>query len=124
MAHAEIEITAELVQDLLPDQHPDLADRPLRLGARGWGNHLWRLGDDPAVRDDAATATDWTGPALLVHGDVKAPAICTPVSACNGPVSPRSPSGPSSWPPPTAPTALTTSCSSATPTTKHTAWRS
>jgi aminoglycoside phosphotransferase (APT) family kinase protein len=46
----EIELTAELVRELLRDQHPDLADRPLTLGARGWDNQLWRLGDDLAVR--------------------------------------------------------------------------
>ncbi|MDX6418333.1 MAG: hypothetical protein QOG28_2953, partial [Trebonia sp.] len=32
MARPELEITAELVRDLLRDQHPDLADRPLALG--------------------------------------------------------------------------------------------
>ncbi|WP_369392256.1 aminoglycoside phosphotransferase family protein [Streptomyces sp. CG1] len=55
MTHTEIEITAEFVRDLLCDQHPDLADRPLRLGARGWDNQLWRLGDDLAVRLPWAT---------------------------------------------------------------------
>ena len=50
MTHADIEITAELVRDLVRDQHPDLADHPVRLGARGWDNQLWRLGDDLAVR--------------------------------------------------------------------------
>jgi len=45
-----LEITAELVRELVRDQHPDLADRPVRLGARGWDNQLWRLGDDLAVR--------------------------------------------------------------------------
>ena len=50
-----IEITAELVRDLLRDQHPDLADQPVRLGARGWDNQLWRLGDDLAVRLPWAT---------------------------------------------------------------------
>ncbi|MGW6356988.1 aminoglycoside phosphotransferase family protein [Streptomyces sp. NPDC055092] len=55
MPHTEIEITADLVRDLLRDQHPDLADRPLRLGARGWDNQLWRLGDDLAVRLPWAT---------------------------------------------------------------------
>ncbi|WP_189249884.1 aminoglycoside phosphotransferase family protein [Streptosporangium pseudovulgare] len=50
MTHTEIEITAELVRDLLRDQHPDLADHPVRLGALGWANQLWRLGDDLAVR--------------------------------------------------------------------------
>ncbi|SDP41068.1 Predicted kinase, aminoglycoside phosphotransferase (APT) family [Streptomyces sp. cf386] len=57
MTHTEIEITAELVRDLLRDQHPDLADRPVRLGARGWDNQLWRLGDDLAVRLPWATST-------------------------------------------------------------------
>ncbi|CAL9578767.1 hypothetical protein SUDANB106_05003 [Streptomyces sp. enrichment culture] len=35
VTHTETEITAEPVRDLLRDQHPDLADRPLRLGALG-----------------------------------------------------------------------------------------
>ncbi|MER5423420.1 phosphotransferase [Streptosporangium roseum] len=55
MTHTEIEISAELVRELLRDQHPDLADRPVRLGARGWDNQLWRLGDDLAVRLPWAT---------------------------------------------------------------------
>ncbi|MBO1416592.1 aminoglycoside phosphotransferase family protein [Streptomyces sp. FH025] len=55
MTHTETEITAELVRQLLRDQHPDLADRPVRLGARGWDNQLWRLGDDLAVRLPWAT---------------------------------------------------------------------
>ncbi len=55
MTHADIEITAELVRDLLRDQHPDLADHPVTLGARGWDNQLWRLGDDLAVRLPWAT---------------------------------------------------------------------
>ncbi|WP_405182283.1 aminoglycoside phosphotransferase family protein [Nocardia sp. NBC_01377] len=55
MTHTEIEMTAELVRDLLRDQHPDLADHPVRLGARGWDNQLWRLGDDLAVRLPWAT---------------------------------------------------------------------
>ncbi|MFC4565778.1 aminoglycoside phosphotransferase family protein [Nocardiopsis mangrovi] len=50
MTDTGIEITAELVRELLRDQHPDLADLPVRLGARGWDNQLWRLGDDLAVR--------------------------------------------------------------------------
>ncbi|MBT2478124.1 aminoglycoside phosphotransferase family protein [Streptomyces sp. ISL-94] len=55
MTQTEIEITAELVRHLLRDQHPDLADHPLKLGARGWDNQLWRLGDDLAVRLPWAT---------------------------------------------------------------------
>jgi aminoglycoside phosphotransferase (APT) family kinase protein len=52
---AAIEITAEFVRELLREQHPDLADRPVTLGARGWDNQLWRLGDDLAVRLPWAT---------------------------------------------------------------------
>ncbi|MFF8763563.1 aminoglycoside phosphotransferase family protein [Nocardiopsis dassonvillei] len=50
MAHPPIGLTAELVRGLLLEQHPDLADRPLHSGTRGWGNQMWRLGDDLAVR--------------------------------------------------------------------------
>ena len=39
-----------LVRALLRDQHADLADLPLREVDGGWDNHLWRLGDDLAVR--------------------------------------------------------------------------
>ena len=55
MTHTEIDISADLVRELLREQHPDLADRPVRLGARGWDNQLWRLGDDLAVRLPWAT---------------------------------------------------------------------
>jgi aminoglycoside phosphotransferase (APT) family kinase protein len=55
MTHADIDITADLVLSLVRDQHPDLADRPVRLGAKGWDNQLWRLGDDLAVRLPWAT---------------------------------------------------------------------
>jgi hypothetical protein len=55
MTHTEIEISAELARDLLLDQHPDLAERPVSLGARGWDNQLRRLGDDLAVRLPWAT---------------------------------------------------------------------
>lgn len=56
-AHTDIEITAELVRDLLRDQHPDLTDHPLTLCARGGENQPWRLGDDRAVRLPWATQT-------------------------------------------------------------------
>jgi len=55
MTTAELEITADLIRELLRDQHPDLAGRPVTLGARGWDNQLWRLGDDLAVRLPWAT---------------------------------------------------------------------
>lgn len=47
---AGIEPTAELVRRLLVDQHPDLANHPLVLAARGWDNQMWRLGKNLAVR--------------------------------------------------------------------------
>lgn len=47
---SEIEATADLVRDLLREQHPDLAELPIREVAGGWGNQMWRLGDDLAVR--------------------------------------------------------------------------
>ncbi|TXS38465.1 aminoglycoside phosphotransferase family protein [Streptomyces sp. OR43] len=46
----EIEITAELVRDLLREQHPDLAGLAVREVEGGWGNQMWRLGDELAVR--------------------------------------------------------------------------
>jgi aminoglycoside phosphotransferase (APT) family kinase protein len=55
MTPSETEITAELIRDLLRDQHPDLAHLPVTFGARGWDNQLWRLGGDLAVRLPWAT---------------------------------------------------------------------
>ena len=55
MTHSEVEVSAELIRELLRDQHPDLADLPVTFGARGWDNQLWRLGDDLAVRLPWAT---------------------------------------------------------------------
>ncbi|MFJ9150247.1 aminoglycoside phosphotransferase family protein [Streptomyces sp. NPDC102270] len=45
-----IEITADLVRNLLQEQHPDLAGLAIREVAGGWGNQMWRLGDELAVR--------------------------------------------------------------------------
>lgn len=50
MTDPEIEITAELVRDLLQDQHPDLAGLAIREVAGGWDNQMWRLGDELVVR--------------------------------------------------------------------------
>ncbi|MEB8341852.1 aminoglycoside phosphotransferase family protein [Streptomyces endophyticus] len=78
MTHTAIEITAELVQELLHEQHPDLADRPVRLGARGWDNQLWRIGEDLAVRLPWATGS---ADALLrkEHAWLPALAPCLPL---------------------------------------------
>uniref|UniRef100_A0AAU3I8J0 Aminoglycoside phosphotransferase family protein n=1 Tax=Streptomyces sp. NBC_01393 TaxID=2903851 RepID=A0AAU3I8J0_9ACTN len=55
MAITESDITEDLIRDLLREQCPDLADLPLKLGALGWDNQVWRLGDDLAVRLPWAT---------------------------------------------------------------------
>ncbi|MFD8596687.1 aminoglycoside phosphotransferase family protein [Kitasatospora sp. NPDC059646] len=50
MIDSETEIDADLVRDLLREQHPDLAGLPVREVDGGWGNRMWRLGDELAVR--------------------------------------------------------------------------
>ncbi|WP_255945255.1 phosphotransferase [Streptomyces odontomachi] len=50
MIASEIETSEDLVRDLLREQHPDLAELPIREVAGGWGNQMWRLGDELAVR--------------------------------------------------------------------------
>ncbi|WP_329026619.1 aminoglycoside phosphotransferase family protein [Streptomyces sp. NBC_00690] len=55
MTATATDITEELIRELLREQHPDLADQPVKLGARGWDNQLWRLGEDLAVRLPWAT---------------------------------------------------------------------
>lgn len=47
---AEVDLSVDLVRRLLADQHPDLADLPVRLVAHGWDNATFRLGPDLAVR--------------------------------------------------------------------------
>lgn len=47
---ADIEIDESLVRSLLREQHPDLADLPLRAIECGWDNALFRLGDALVVR--------------------------------------------------------------------------
>lgn len=53
---AEVAVDVPLVRSLLADQHPDLADRRLRVVANGWDNVVVRLGDDLAVRLPRRTA--------------------------------------------------------------------
>jgi aminoglycoside phosphotransferase (APT) family kinase protein len=47
---AEVDVTVGLVEGLVRDQHPDLADLPLRVVANGWDNVTLRLGEGLAVR--------------------------------------------------------------------------
>jgi aminoglycoside phosphotransferase (APT) family kinase protein len=48
--NAEVEVDEALVRRLLNEQHPDLADLPLRPLEHGWDNVSWRLGDELLVR--------------------------------------------------------------------------
>ncbi|MFE2421856.1 aminoglycoside phosphotransferase family protein [Streptomyces hokutonensis] len=50
MIESEKEISEDLVRGLLREQHPDLAELPIREVVGGWGNQMWRLGDELAVR--------------------------------------------------------------------------
>src|SRR6516165_6756230 len=68
----ENEVTADLIAELLREQHPDLANLPLTFGAAGWDNQLWRLGADLAVR--LPWATQDAGE-LLVKEHTLVPAI-------------------------------------------------
>ncbi|RJT80850.1 aminoglycoside phosphotransferase family protein [Arthrobacter cheniae] len=50
LPRAEIDVAPSLVTSLLTDQHPDLADLPVRFVGHGWDNFLFRLGADLVVR--------------------------------------------------------------------------
>lgn len=47
---AEVDVGPALVRSLLAEQHPDLAELPLRAVAHGWDNAIVRVGEDLAVR--------------------------------------------------------------------------
>lgn len=50
MPAAETAISEALVVQLLQEQHPDLADLPVRFENEGWDSAIFRLGRDLAVR--------------------------------------------------------------------------
>ncbi|MER7797058.1 aminoglycoside phosphotransferase family protein [Microbacterium sp. NPDC096154] len=50
MVAPDIDVTVELARALLAEQHPDLADLPIRIAANGWDNTVLRLGADLALR--------------------------------------------------------------------------
>jgi aminoglycoside phosphotransferase (APT) family kinase protein len=50
MPPAEHAIDSALVRVLLAEQHPDLAQLPIRPVTHGWDNVMFRLGEDLAVR--------------------------------------------------------------------------
>lgn len=49
MTATETDVNEAMIRDLLREQRPDRADRPLKLGALGWDNQVRRLGDDLAA---------------------------------------------------------------------------
>ncbi|BAJ31543.1 MULTISPECIES: aminoglycoside phosphotransferase family protein [Kitasatospora] len=48
--HGRLDVDADTVRALLRAQHPDLAELALRRVEGGWGNRMWRLGEEHAVR--------------------------------------------------------------------------
>ena len=60
---ADVHIETAVVRALLRDQHPDLAELPLRRLEAGWDNQLFRLGDRLAIRLPRRTASA----GLIVH---------------------------------------------------------
>ncbi|MDJ0787542.1 MAG: aminoglycoside phosphotransferase family protein [Myxococcota bacterium] len=50
MPAAEREISVDLARALLHEQHPDLAERPLRPRESGWDNAIFQIGDDLVMR--------------------------------------------------------------------------
>ena len=49
MPEAEVDVDADLVRELLREQHPDLAPLPCAEVAFGWDNVIFRLGDELCV---------------------------------------------------------------------------
>lgn len=75
---AEVDIDDALVGAVLADQHPDLADRTLRLLGSGWDNVLYRLdsADAPGygelgLRTLAAVLADAPGTGLRSPTDAE-----------------------------------------------------
>lgn len=60
---AEVDITTELVTELLRAQHPDLAEHRLHDPVAGWDNVTFRLGEDLAMRLPRRAAAA----ALILH---------------------------------------------------------
>ena len=47
---AEVDISTELIAELVASQFPDLANEPVRIVGEGWDNVMARIGDDLAAR--------------------------------------------------------------------------
>ena len=101
---AEVQITADLVRDLLRTQHPDLAELPLEAVAEGWDNVIFRLGSDLAVRLPRRAAAAqlamneqrWL-PKLLADAGPGALAQVSPLRVASAPVRTGTPSSSYPW---------------------------
>lgn len=47
---SEIDVDESLIQSLLVEQHPDLADQPITMMDAGWDNAMARIGNELAIR--------------------------------------------------------------------------
>jgi aminoglycoside phosphotransferase (APT) family kinase protein len=68
---AEFEIDTAFVAGLLSDQHPDLAQLPLREVDAGWDNAMFRLGDRLSIRLPRRAAAA----ALIAHEQIWLPRL-------------------------------------------------
>ncbi|MCC9198081.1 aminoglycoside phosphotransferase family protein [Arthrobacter sp. zg-Y820] len=92
---AEIFVDESLVRRLLQEQHPHLADRPLRPVANGWDNYIFRLGTDYAVR----LPRRLSAAALTANEQVWLPALTADLTvATSAPLYAGSPSEAFPWP--------------------------
>ncbi|WP_369409355.1 phosphotransferase [Herbidospora yilanensis] len=74
MNDTNLEITADVVRALLLEQHPDLVGRlAIREVEGGWGNQMWRLGDELAVRMQRMDST----PALQLKERRRQPVLAS-----------------------------------------------
>lgn len=81
MPAAETDISVALVEALVAEQHPDLADRELRFENEGWDSAIYRLGPDLAVRLPRRAMNAALLPEELRWMPELAPRLPLPVSA-------------------------------------------
>lgn len=77
----EVAITPGLAGALLAEQHPDLADLPIRHVEDGWDNAVYRLGDDLALRLPRRAVAAWLVVSEQTWLPMLAPSLPLPVPA-------------------------------------------
>src|SRR5439155_2833848 len=81
MPAAEVDVDVGLVQRLLAEQHPDLAELSITLVANGWDKAIFRLGDDLVVQMPRRAIVAPQMRNLQRWLPVLAPALPLPISA-------------------------------------------